>query len=94
MLILKGNNLQFRTWILIHSFTYQCTPYTTAKISHCIFHKITVYVLNIQSEHKYISNKWHIKYQQYQLHVSASILAIVRLYSTYQLTIQCVRCIL
>jgi hypothetical protein len=36
-------------------------------------------------EHNYISNKWYLKYQ---LHVSASILAIARLYSTYQVTIQ------
>jgi len=33
--------------------------------------------------------KWYVKYQQYQqLHVSASMLAIVRLYTTYQVTIQ------
>jgi hypothetical protein len=41
-----------------------------------------------QSEHNYISNKWYIKFLQYQLYVSASILAIVRLYSAYPVTIQ------
>ena len=48
-------------------------------------HKITKYILDIQSEHNYISNIWYIKYQ---LHVSATILAIIRLYSTYQLAVQ------
>jgi hypothetical protein len=43
-------------------------------------HKITKYVLDIQSEHNYISKKWYTKYQ---LHVSATLLAIIRLYSTY-----------
>ena len=35
-----------------------------------------------------VNNKGYINYQQCQLHVSASILAIVRFYSTYQVTIQ------
>ena len=39
------------------------------------------YMLDIESEHNYISNKRYIKYQ---LQVSAIILAIIRLYSTYQ----------
>jgi hypothetical protein len=55
---------------------------------HCVYsiqnHKICIN----QSEQNHISNKWYIKYQQYQLHVSASILAIIRLYSSYQVTIQ------
>jgi hypothetical protein len=45
-----------------------------------------------QSEHNYISNKWHMEYLQYQLHVPASVLAIVRLYSSYQVTIQYACC--
>ena len=31
MLILKGNHLLFSTYILMNSFTYQCTQYTTAQ---------------------------------------------------------------
>jgi len=53
--------------------------------------KIIKYVLDIQSEHNYISNMWYIKYQ---LHVSATILVIIRLYSTYQVAVQCMWCIL
>jgi hypothetical protein len=53
--------------------------------------KITKYVLDIQSEHNYISKKWYTKYQ---LHVSATILAIIRLYSAYKVTIQYMWCIL
>ena len=40
---------------------------------------------DIQSEHNPISNKRYIKYQ---LHVSAIIFAIMRLYSTYQIAVQ------
>jgi hypothetical protein len=54
-------------------------------------HEITKYVLDIQSEHYYISNKWYTKYQ---LRVSATILAIIKLYSTYKVTIQYMWCIL
>ena len=58
---------------------------------HCVYpiqnHKICIN----QLEHNYISNKWYIKYQ---LHVSASILAMVRLYSTYEVTIQYAWCTL
>ena len=46
----------------------------------------TKYVLGMQSEHSSISKKWYIKYQ---LRVSATILAIIMLYSTYQVAVQC-----
>ena len=49
------------------------------------------YVLDIQSEHNCISNVWYI---MYQLHVSATILAIIRLYSTYQVAVHCMWCTL
>ena len=33
-------------------------------------------------------------YNKYQIHVSATILAIIRLYSSYQVAVQCMWCIL
>jgi len=55
------------------------------------YHKSMKYVLDIQSEHNYISN---MCYSKYQLYVSATTLAIIRLYSTYQVAVQCMWCIL
>ena len=58
-------------------------------LPRCVYSTRNHKVCIKQSEHNYISNKWYIKYQQYQqLHVSASMLTIVRLYSTYQVIIQ------
>jgi len=39
-------------------------------------YKIIKYVLDILSKHNYISNMY---YSKYQLHISATILAIIRL---------------
>ena len=53
------------------------------KVSHSIVlinHNIITYVLDIQSEHNYVSYKRYIKYQ---LRVLSIILAIIRLYPTY-----------
>ena len=66
------------------------TVYSSTKCS--VFHNVTCFV------HKILTFYINVQFQgqrfKYQLHVSASILAIVRLYSTYQVTIQYVWCIL
>ena len=54
-------------------------------------YKTIKYVLDIQTENNYISN---ICYNKYRLHVSATILTIFRLYSTYQVAVQYMWCIL
>ena len=83
-----------------HGMLFFFSPWDTSTV-HLVFldnimqrafrDKIIKYVLTIQSEHNYIISTC---YNKYQLHVSATILAIIKLYSTYQVAVQCMWCIL
>ena len=49
----------------------------THKIMHCCYHKITKYVLDIEPEHNYVSNKCYIMYQLRLMFAGPCIIVIV-----------------